>query len=85
MTQVYQSGVGSPITVTAANRFFSEPVTDLEAVVPNTVFRALFTHRQHRIDAVYTEPVDGPVTAIVLLTFGVQLVTPAITEIIVKM
>ena len=82
MTHVNQSEIGS--AGRAVNRLFSEPVTDLEPIVPNAVFRALLTHCQHRIDTVYTKSVNSPVPALVLLSFGIQLVTPVITKIIIE-
>ena len=82
MTHVNQSEIDS--AGRAVYRFLSEPVTDLEAIIPNAVFRALLTHCQHRIDTVYTESVNSPVPALVLLSFGIQLVTPVITKIIIE-
>ena len=64
---------------------FLKPVTELQTVVPDLVIRALFTHRQYRVDAIHTHAVNGPVFAAELLLFGIQLITPMIIKLVIEM
>ena len=64
---------------------FSEPIARLHAEVPDFVFRALLTHRQHRIESTNTESINGPVPGAVFLIFSVKLITPVVIDLVIKM
>ena len=64
---------------------FSEPVARLHAEVPGFVLRGLLTHRQHRIESINTQSINGPVPRAVFLIFGIKLITPMLVDLVIEM
>ena len=75
-----------PVSSSSINQYFpglSEPVACLHTEIPDFVFRALFTHRKYRTDSINAQPINGPVPAAIFFIFGINLVTPMLTDLTV--